>query len=270
MQLVEQGKLDLDAPLGRYLPDYPNPEARDRVTLRHLLTHTGGVGDFFNEAYRAHKKEVRSVADLLPFFAAESLAFTPGERWQYSNGGYAVLGRVIESVAGMSYEDYVQRHVYAPAGMTRTSGDPREPYARGATFMREGGSYALTPGANDFALPGTGSPAGGGYSTVLDLVSFARALLAGKLVSRESLDRMLAPHVATDRGTQYGYGFEIAARNGETVFGHNGHHLGISAQLDVYPESGRIVAVLANVDPPAAPVVAARLGTLIGSGRDKD
>ena len=73
---------------------------------------------------------------------------------------------------------------------------------------------------------------------------------------------MLTPYVATDRGTQYGYGFEITTRDGETVFGHNGHHLGISAQLDVYRESGRIVAVLSNYDPPAAPVVAARLGRL--------
>jgi hypothetical protein len=71
--------------------------------------------------------------------------------------------------------------------------------------------------------------------------------------------------VATDRGTHYGYGFEITSRNGETVYGHNGHHLGISAQFDVYASSGKIIAVLSNVDPPAAPVVAARLGRLPSS-----
>jgi CubicO group peptidase (beta-lactamase class C family) len=118
---------------------------------------------------------------------------------------------------------------------------------------------------NDFALPATGSPAGGGYSTVEDLVSFARALRAGKLLSPASLERMLTPHVTTDRGTQYGYGFEITSRNGEVVFGHNGHHLGISAQFDVYRQSGTIVAVLSNYDPPTAPVTAARLGRLATS-----
>ncbi len=131
MQLVEQGRVQLDAPLGSYVPDYPNWDAADNVTIHHLLTHTSGVGDFFNETYMVRKKEIRSVAELLPLFASEPLAFRPGEKWQYSNGGYALLGRVIELVSSLSYEDYVQRHVFAPAGMTRTSGYAREPYARG-------------------------------------------------------------------------------------------------------------------------------------------
>ncbi len=87
-------------------------------------------------------------------------------------------------------------------------------------------------------------------------------------MSKDSLARMLTPHTATDRGTTYGYGFEITTRNGETVIGHNGHHFGISAQLDVYLESGTIVAVLANYDPPAAPSVAARLGGIVQRDRD--
>jgi D-alanyl-D-alanine carboxypeptidase len=262
MTLVDQGKVQLDGSIGRYIPDYPNAEAREEVTIHHLLTHTSGIGDFFNDEYFVRKKAIRSVAELLPLFAKDSLQFRPGEKWQYSNGGYAVLGRVIELVSGMPYEEYVQLHVFAPAGMRRTSGDPREPYARGHTFMRQDGSIALSPDVNDFALPATGSPAGGWYSTVEDLVAFARAFREGRLVSAESLKRMLTPYVATDRGTKYGYGFEITTRNGETVFGHNGHHLGISAQLDVYAKSGRIVAVLSNYDPPTAPVVATRLGTL--------
>jgi len=262
MQLVEQGRVRLDDSIGKHIPDYPNREAREHVTIRQLLMHTSGVGDFFNEKYMARKKEIRSLVDLLTLFATDSLEFRPGAKWQYSNGGYVVLGRVIELVSGMSYEEYVQRYVFAPAGMTRTSGDAREPYARGHTFMRSDGSIALAREVNDFAVPATGSPAGGGYSTVGDLVSFARALRAGKLLSNESFERMITPHSTTDRGTQYGYGFELATRDGETVFGHNGHHLGISAQLDVYRRSGKIVAVLSNYDPPTAPVVAAQLGRL--------
>ena len=262
MQLAEQGKVDLDTPVGSYLTDLPNTEIRERVTLHHLLTHTSGVGDFMNPDYSARKKEIRSVAELLPFFVSDSLAFEPGLKWQYSNGGYALLGRVIEIVSGKSYENYMQEHVYAPAGMIRTSGEPREPYARGYTFMRKGGAIALTREDNAFAVPGMGTPAGGGYSTVGDLVAFARALPTGKLVSQASLDKMLTTHIATERG-HYGYGFEIATRNGETIYGHNGHHFGISAQLDVYKDSRWIVAVLSNYDPPAAPVVAARIGQLL-------
>jgi len=262
MQLAEQGKLDLNTPIGLYLPDLPNPAIRERVTIHHLLTHTSGVGDFMNPSYMVKKKEVRSVADLLPFFVSDSLAFEPGTKWAYSNGGYALLGRLIEVVSGMSYEEYVQQHVFAPAGMTRTSGDPREPHARGLTYMRKGGAIALTRDLNDFALGATGTPAGGGYSTVGDLVLFARALRSGKLVSKDVFGQMITPYVATDRGTHYGYGLELAKRNGETVYGHNGHHFGISAQLDIYKNSGKIVAVLSNYDPPAAPVVAERIGLL--------
>ena len=269
MQLVERGKVRLDATVGRYIAGYPNREAREQVTIHQLLTHTSGVGDFFNEKYMGRKKQLRSVGDLLPLFATEPLAFRPGAKWQYSNGGYVVLGRVIELVSGLSYEEYVQQHVFATAGMRRTSADPHEPYARGHTFLRPGGAIALSREGNEFALPATGSPAGGGYSTVEDLVLFARALRAGRLVSEETLERMLTPYVATDRGTYYGYGFEITTRDGELIFGHNGHHLGISAQLDVYRQSGRVVAVLSNYDPPAAPVVAARLGRLSHSDLTK-
>lgn len=144
--------------------------------------------------------------------------------------------------------------------MTRTSGDGDASRAIGYTFARAGGAIDLTPARNDFALPGSGSPAGGGYSTVRDLISFARALWSGALVSPETLRKMLAPHVTNERGA-YGYGFEIVKRDGHTIVGHNGHHFGISAQFDIDIESGIAVAVLANYDPPAAPVVARRLGS---------
>jgi CubicO group peptidase (beta-lactamase class C family) len=146
--------------------------------------------------------------------------------------------------------------------MTRTSGDGDEARAIGYTFARPGGAVEVTRARNDFALSGSGSPAGGGYSTVRDLISFVRALRSGALVSGETLRKMLTPHVTNERGA-YGYGFEIVERDGRTIVGHNGHHFGISAQLDIDIESGIAVAVLANYDPPAAPVVARRLGELL-------
>jgi CubicO group peptidase (beta-lactamase class C family) len=267
MQLVERGILALNVPIGRYLPDYPNRDAAQHVTIHHLLTHTSGVADYFNQTYMKRKKELRSVADLLPLFAEEPLAFRPGEKWAYSNGGYALLGRIIEVASGVTYEEYVQKNVFAPAGMSSTSGDPRAPYAHGYTFVRPGGVATASRTRNDFAVPGTGSPAGGGYSTVGDLVSFARALRSGKLVSEESLERMLTRHAARDDGTHYGYGFSIASRGGETVVGHNGHHFGISAQLDIHLATGVVIAALSNYDPPSAPAVARRLGELaVSSG----
>ncbi|HJQ35875.1 MAG TPA: serine hydrolase domain-containing protein [Thermoanaerobaculia bacterium] len=260
LQLVERGRIALDDRVGKHLPLLPNRDVAENVTVHHLLTHTSGVGDYFNDAYMARKKELRTVPDLLSLFQTEPLAFRPGEKWQYSNGGYVLLGAIIEAVAGMSYEEYVQQHVYRVAGMAGTRGDC-DSCAIGYTFARRGGAIALTRERNDFALPGAGSPAGGGYSTVRDLIAFVRALRAGKLVSPDSLRKMLTPHITNDRGA-YGYGFELVQRNGRTIAGHNGHHLGISAQLDFDVDSGVAVAVLSNYDPPAAPVVARRLGEL--------
>jgi CubicO group peptidase (beta-lactamase class C family) len=262
MQLVERGRIALHDPVGKHLPDYPNRDVAEHVTIHHLLTHTSGVGDYFNDEYMARKKELRTVSDLLSLFQNDPLEFRPGEKWQYSNGGYALLGRVIEVISGMTYEQYVQQNIFRPAGMTRTSGDGDESRAIGYTFARAGGAIELTPAPNDFALPGSGSPAGGGYSTVPDLISFARALRSGALVSPQTLREMLAPRITNERGA-YGYGFEIVERHGHTIVGHNGHHFGISAQLGIDTKSGIAVAVLANYDPPAAPVVARRLEELL-------
>jgi CubicO group peptidase (beta-lactamase class C family) len=119
-QLAAQGRLAFDDPLAGHVPDYPR-RAAERVTLRHLLTHTAGVPDFFGNPYFAAAKDrFRSTADFLSLFRDEPLAFAPGEQWRYSNSGYILLGVVIERVSGRSYAGYVREHVHAPAGMADT------------------------------------------------------------------------------------------------------------------------------------------------------
>src|SRR5205814_1123559 len=114
LQLVQAGKVKLNDPVGKYLTDYPNKDVATKVTIHHLLTHTGGTGDFFGPEYNAHRLELRTLQDYVALFGKRDLAFAPGSQWSYSNYGFLLLGRVIERVSSTSYYDYVRDHIYKP------------------------------------------------------------------------------------------------------------------------------------------------------------
>jgi hypothetical protein len=111
LQLVAGGKLQLDAPIGRYLPNYPNKDAASKVTVRHLLTHTGGTGDFFGPEFESHRQTLRTHEDFVALFGPRPLRFEPGTRYEYSNFGFLILGAIIDRVSGQSYYQYVHDHV---------------------------------------------------------------------------------------------------------------------------------------------------------------
>src|SRR5205085_2821805 len=119
-QLAEQGKLSFDDKVGKFLPDYPNKDVASKVTIHHLLTHTSGLGSYWNARFDARRAQIKAVADYLGLFADEPLLFEPGARFEYSNSGFIVLGAIIEKVSGESYYDYVRKHIYEPAGMKNT------------------------------------------------------------------------------------------------------------------------------------------------------
>jgi D-alanyl-D-alanine carboxypeptidase len=250
LQLVQAGKIKLDAPLATYLPDYPNKELAQKVTIHHLLTHTGGTGDFFGPEYNAHRLELRTLADYVALFGSRPLAFEPGSKWEYSNYGFILLGRVIERVSGMSYYDYVAKHVYAPAGMTSTGSEPEDSVVanRSIGYTSATGT-TLEP--NTATLPWRGTSAGGGYSTVRDLLRFAEALRAHKLLDARHTELLTTGKVATPGGGKYAYGFGDNTTNGLRCVGHNGGAPGMNGDLEIC-DDGYVVAVLANMDPPAA------------------
>src|SRR5581483_8390858 len=119
-QLAEQGKLSFDDTVGKFLPDYPNKDVVNKVTIHHLLTHTSGLGSFWNAKFDEKKGSIRTVADYLSLFVDDPLRFEPGARFEYSNAGFIVLGGIIEKVSGQSCYDYVRERIYKPAGMTNT------------------------------------------------------------------------------------------------------------------------------------------------------
>jgi CubicO group peptidase (beta-lactamase class C family) len=252
LQLVQAGKIKLTDPVGKYIADYPNQDVAAKVTIHHLLTHTGGTGDIFGPEYDSRRLELRTLQDYVALYGKRAPAFEPGSRWAYSNYGMLLLGVVVERVSGKSYYDYVAEHVYKPAGMTLTGSQPESEAVPGRsvgyTRPRGGGP----PAPNTDTLPYRGTSAGGGYSTVGDLVKFATALLGHKLLNAEYTELLITGKVDAGGGRRYAYGFEDGRHDGAGAVGHGGGAPGMNGDLRIYPQSGYVVAVLSNLDPPAA------------------
>lgn len=249
-QLAEQGKLSFDEAIGKHLPDYPNPQAAEKVTILHLLNMSSGLGDFFNERFaNLPKDRLRTIKDYLPLFASDPLAFEPGTRRQYSNGGYIVLGAIIEAVSGEDYFDYVRAHIFKPAGMENTDSyeaDAMVPNLATGYTLRAGGSGERR--SNVYTKPARGSSAGGGYSTAEDLLKFTLALQNLKLLGAEYTQWLLAGNdSAPPAGAQKSTAL-ISAGN----LGIAGGAPGINAILDMDVASGYTFIVLSNYDPPSA------------------
>ena len=244
LQLVEAGKLALDDPIGKHLPDYPNRELASKVTVRHLLTHTGGTGDIFGPEYDENRLKLRDHGDYVDLYGSRPLGFDPGSRWEYSNYGFVLLGALIEAVSGVSYYDYVREHVFRPAGMTSTDSLPESEHVPGRAVGYTGSSGSRMP--NTDWLPWRGMAAGGGYSTVGDFLRFAQALSSGKLISKTTLAKATSP-----QRQGYGYGF-VVGRQPSRHYGHGGGAPGMNGDLRIFPQLGYVVVGLSNLDPPAA------------------
>jgi CubicO group peptidase (beta-lactamase class C family) len=251
-QLVEQGKLSFDDTVGKYLPDYPNAEVRDKVKIRHLLTHTSGMGDYWDELFGGHFYEIRTVQQFADLTSEEPLEFEPGAEFRYSNSGPIVLGLIIEKISGQTYFEYIREHVTGPAGMVNTDcfaiDRPEPNLAIGYTRMDLHGNRSDELHSNLFLHAAIGGPAGGGYSTVEDLLAFATALKAGKLVSAAMVDTLTTGKVDMGPDIKYAFLFGDRQTNDHRVVGHTGGAPGINAALRMYRDLGYDVAVLSNDD----------------------
>ena len=231
-QLAASGKLNVDSTLARAWPDYPNQDVARRVTIRQILEHRSGIqGNIFGAPPGKTRHEVRSLADYFELFKDQALQFEPGSRQQYSNAGFIVLGLLVERLSGENYYDYVRRHIYEPAGMTRTGSWPVDSLPANTAFGYTGDSWPRT--RNTEMLPGRGSSAGGGYSTAHDLLRLLNALREHKIPA--------APEAG--------------------MIGIAGGAPGLNAVMEGDLEGGYDVIVLANLSPPAAE----RVGRLIRS-----
>lgn len=253
-QLVEKGKLSYDDPLAKFIPDFPNAEAAKKIQIKHLLSHTAGLGGYFSERYqRLSRDQIRTVDDMMKLAREDEkdIKFEPGSKWQYSNTGMMVLGKVIEISSGQSYYDYVRENIYKPAGMTNTDCYELD---KVNTNLAVGYDKVFTDKGlvwanNIFAHVLRGGPQGGGYSTVEDLLKFDQALRWGKLVSAETLKLLTSPKPELN-SPNYGYGFQA----GGAAVGHSGGFIGINSNLDMYLASGWTAIVMSNYSRGAGPV----------------
>jgi CubicO group peptidase (beta-lactamase class C family) len=254
-QLVEQDKVALADTVGKFLPDFPNRDVR-RVTVHQLLTHTSGLGLYWNDRYVARRASLYTLADYVPLFADDTLLFAPGSRFGYSNNGYIVLGRIVEAASGMSYYDYVKRNVFDRAGMPNTGHYDRSGGTpNGAVGYSRDASGALQDNLGLREL--RGSSAGGGYSTAADLVTFMDAIAGGRLIRAETREQFIEGRSDGPFGPRsYGYGFMLRLRQGKLLsYGHTGGFSGMTAQAFHYPGSGRTLVVLLNRSGPVAAAV---------------
>jgi D-alanyl-D-alanine carboxypeptidase len=256
MQLAEQGKLSLEDHISKHLPNYPSKVA-DKVTINHLLSHTSGLGDYFNERFEASKHKLRTVNDFLSLFIDDPLSFEPGEKAQYSNAGYVVLGKIIEAVSSQDYYDYVREHIYKPAGMNDSDHyelDMSTPnLAMGYTKLGENGEPLKGPRRNNlFSIGVKGSPAGGGYSTADDMLKFCTALRGHKLLNPKYTELVLQP-----------LRVQAAKEAKPRCFGHAGGAAGVGSIFKIYLDLGYVSIVLSNYDPEAMWTIDKRIEDMI-------
>jgi serine beta-lactamase-like protein LACTB, mitochondrial len=250
MQLVEAGKLDLDAPIQNYCPAFPRKNWP--ITTRELLTHQSGISDYRNDAETINTRHYASINEALTQFENDPLEFEPGTKMQYTSYGYIVLGCVIEGASGLPYADYMRKAVFTPAQMISTRLDDVF-----AIIPHRARGYRLTPEKqlrNAVFVDVSNKPPGSGInSTAKDMGNFVAALYGGKLVSQSTLDQMFKPANTRDgKPTIYGLGFycggPIGEHNGLKEVGHGGEQQGVSSLLYLLPEKKFGVVILSNLE----------------------
>lgn len=253
LQLVEKGELSLDEEIGKYLTDFPNADIANTVTIHQLLTHTSGLGNYFDSSeYLDRHDQLRTIDDYFLLFTDLPLMFPAGTQFAYSNSGYIVLGMIIEAVSGQNYYDYLQEHIFKPNGMVATACyeiDANVPnLAIGYTTFDWDGNDMGVINDNFSILPVRGGSAGGGYSTVLDLLAFSKALLNHQLLNSEFTQLAMEGKIQIADNVQYAYGFFNRTIQGYRVVGHGGGFPGICSIFNIFTELDYTVVILSNSD----------------------
>jgi len=244
LQLVEQGKVGLQDPITKYFPDYPTQG--HEVTVHHLLTHISGIKSYtsLEEYSKIHRLDL-THEELLAKFADEPFDFAPGEKFQYNNSGYYLLGMIIEKVSGESYEDYIENNIFGPLGMTGSMYcDPISIVPHRARAYDVGKDGIVNSEPISLLPPGA---AGALCSTPLDLLRWQRALDTNRLFSAESREVMLTESKLNDgSGTGYAYALFHGELDGHRTVAHGGGITGFAAAFDTYPDDELVVVVLSN------------------------
>ena len=249
-RLAQEGKLSFDDTLTKYVPGYPTHG--HRITINHLLNHTSGIRNF-TATYGERRRLDLTHDQLLATFRAEPMDFATGTKYSYSNSGYYLLGMIIEKVSGQSYGDYLQSTFFGPLGMNGSSychNDPIIPNRSQGYGVKNG--KLVNSEIISMSPPGA---AGALCSTVGDLITWTRALHAGKVLSPEYYTKLITPGKLNDGSAiGYAYGLQIGAMENHPTIAHGGGISGFNTSLAYYNKDDLIVVVLNNTAP--APSIA--------------
>jgi CubicO group peptidase (beta-lactamase class C family) len=264
LRLQEDGRLNINDNLAKYIPDFPRSK---EVTLYQLLTHTSGIHDYFNKPdFFQRIASYITTQELIDYFKNDPYDFNPGDRFQYCNSGYILLGRIIEKVSGQRYADYLRQTFFLPLGMKNTG-----VYYNGIQLDHEALGYFYANGNNqpsftiDMAWCGS---AGALYSTVEDLFRWNEGLFSGKVLKPESIKAAFTPGTNRQTGTTdtvqgYGLGWFVGKLRNQKEYQHAGSVPGFTNYLMRLPQENLTVVVLSNSSPPLPGVSPDNLGRTV-------
>ena len=248
LKLQEDGKLSVDDPLSKFIPDYPRG---DEVKIHHLLTHTSGIHSFTSKPdFFATVASGTTPEEMIESFKDDPFDFSPSEKFQYNNSGYFLLGHIIAKVSEKPFGEYLQETFFDPLGMhdtgVHTATAILKHEATGYAYAKDGSKKAI-----DWDMSRAGA-AGNLYSTVEDLNKWNEALFGGKLLGEESLRAAFTPvDVRDDRGKMpYGFGWIADEYRGLKRISHGGGLHGFLSYLLRFPDHNMTIAVLHNASPP--------------------
>ncbi|WP_077367016.1 serine hydrolase [Anaerosalibacter sp. Marseille-P3206] len=242
MQLNEQGLIDVEDTVSKYLPDFPNG---DLITLHNLLTHTSGLKNYTEiKEFLTLKPESKDPMIVIDLIKDMPLEFEPGKEFRYCNTNYTLLGIIIEKATNMSFEDYLQKNIFAPLNMSST----------GICYGKNNELYDATPylgylevvPVDDELVLTQAYGAGNIYSTVEDLYRWDRGLKTEQLVKKETLDKIFTEHVAVSEGGSYGYGWMIAHTDKGKQILHGGNTFGFTSNIAKYIDEDLTIIILTN------------------------
>lgn len=240
LQLMEAGKISLQDTVQKYISDFPSKS--HKITIEHLLTHTSGLKDYLQIDYKIPFLERRDFKpqELLEYFKSEALEFEPGTRYKYSNSGYFLLGYLIETVTGKTYENYLKENIFNKLSLTNTYYDSPNTVLPNRTY-----GYKSKNEKADYWGATIPYAAGGLISSTSDLLSWHNGLLAGKLIKKETLTKAFTPYTLKNGiEVNYGYGWMINS----SAISHGGAITGYRTNEVYYPVQGIYIAILANCD----------------------
>ncbi len=260
LQLMEQGKLSLQDEITKFIPDYPTHGYK--ITVEHLLTHTSGIKSYTNvPEFGDYRRQDKKPEEVIKIFRNQPMEFAPGTKWNYNNSGYFILGYIIEKVSGLTYQEYIDKNIFKPLGMSSSLyGSDTKIVKNRASGYQPGSDGVENADMISMSLP---YAAGSIQSTVDDLFKWNQALHSYKLLKKETLDKAFKEYILSDgKGTSYGYGWMLKQLQGRPTIEHGGAINGFLCNAIYLPQQDVFVAVFSNNNAKSPDLVSLKMAAI--------